>query len=132
MDDLKITGGYWYAASPYSKFAGGIAAAHIAASKLAGRLLIRGIPVYSPIAHSHPIAIYAGIDPYSHDIWLPICEPMMAAAHGILVATMPGWEESRGIAHELAWFRARPGKVIRYLTDAEMAELSPETMAEAA
>lgn len=125
MDDLKITGGVWYTASPYSKYPGGIARAHIDACKIAGALIQRGIPVYSPIAHSHPIAIYAGIDPSSHDFWLPVCEPMMKACHGMLVATLPTWEESRGIAWEMAWFR-NSGKPLRFLTQPEMAELGFE------
>lgn len=93
-----------YLATPYSKFPGGITAAFEAACAIAGELLKQGVKVYSPIAHTHPIATYAEIDPLDHNIWLPFDEAMMVAADVIVVARLPGWEESRGVAHEIEFF----------------------------
>ena len=111
-----------YLATPYSKYPAGLEAAFVDASKLAGRLLQVGVRVYSPIAHTHPIALYAKIDPLNHSIWLPFDEAVMQAAEAILVARMPTWENSRGIAHEIEFFKAR-GKPIFYL-DPESLEVS--------
>lgn len=103
-----------YLATPYSKYPAGIEWAFIDASALAGRLLLAGMRVYSPIAHTHPIAMHAGIDPYDHNVWIPFDEAMMNAAQALLVAEMDGWQESFGIAHEIAFFE-KAGKPIYFL-----------------
>lgn len=94
-----------YLATPYTKYKGGdIERAFVDAAKLAARLMLSGIKVYSPIAHTHPLAIHGGIDPLDLSIWLPFDEAMMTAAHVLIVAQMDGWEESKGIAHEIKFF----------------------------
>src|ERR1035437_2595568 len=93
-----------YLATPYSKYPGGVNDAFIAAAKLGARLLLIGVKVYSPIAHTHPIAMHGNINPLDHSIWLPFDEAMMALASSLIVAHMHGWQESRGITHEIAFF----------------------------
>jgi len=93
-----------YLATPYSKYPSGIEQAFIDASKLAGLLMRAGMRVYSPIAHCHPIAIHASIDPMDHSIWLPFDRAMMQAADVLFVAHMDGWQESYGIAEEIKFF----------------------------
>ena len=93
-----------YLATPYTKFPGGIVAAFEAAAELAARLMIAGLKVYSPIAHSHPLAIHGNLDPLDHSIWLPFDESMMAVCGTLIVAHLPTWETSKGIAHEIACF----------------------------
>lgn len=124
FDHMKPASGYIYLATPYSRYPGGIHAAAMNASILTARLIEIGIPVFSPIAHSHPVAIYGGIDPFSHDFWLPVCEPMMAASAGILVAKMQSWDQSIGIAHEIAWFE-RAGKPVHFLDESDLRILCP-------
>lgn len=104
MNLLRIPKGFWYVATPYSRYPGGIEEGFKAACECTGRLIARGVPVFSPIAHSHPIAQHAGIDPMSHDIWLEADRPFMEAAHGALVLKLPGWKTSVGVAHEIAFF----------------------------
>lgn len=109
-----------YLASPYTKFRGGdIEAAFIEASKIAAKLLLAGIKIYSPIAHTHPIAVHGGLDPLDLSIWLPFDEAMMSAASVLIVARMDGWDTSKGVAHEIEFFETR-GKPIY--------DLNPETM----
>ena len=98
-----------YLASPYSKL--NIDAAHEDACLIAGRLLRAGIFVFSPIAHCHSIAFHSGIDPLDHKFWLPICDVMMAHCDTLIVAHMPSWEESKGIAIEIEYFE-KAGKPI--------------------
>lgn len=93
-----------YLATPYSKYPMGIEQAFKDACALAGDLLVLGVTVYSPIAHTHPIAVHAELDPYDLNIWLPFDRAMMDAAHACVVARMPGWQESKGIAHEVEYF----------------------------
>lgn len=101
-----------YLATPYTKYQGGdMGAAFVDASKLAAKLLHSGVKVYSPIAHCHPIAVNGGPPPGDHEFWLPFDEAMMTAAHVLIVAHMDGWDRSKGIAHEIAFFE-RAGKPI--------------------
>jgi len=93
-----------YLATPYSKYTPGIAKAFEDAAALAARLMQAGVKVYSPIAHTHPLAIYGGIDPLAHDVWLSFDEAMMDVANVLIVAHMDGWRESKGIAHEVDFF----------------------------
>ena len=86
-----------------SRFPGGIDAACEEACACAGALLKMGLPVYSPIAHGHPIALAAKIDPCDPEIWLPVCRPMFEAAFGLMVLSMRGWRESHGMGEELKW-----------------------------
>lgn len=97
-----------YLGTPYTRYVGGIEAAFKDAAQLAGRLLRIGLRVYSPICHTHPIAIYGNIDPLDHEIWMNFDLAMMKACDCLLVAEMTGWQESRGMAHEIQFFeRAR-------------------------
>lgn len=106
--------GFWYVATPYSKYPRGLDAAFEDACKATASLLRMGINVYSPIAHTHPIAKHGGIDPLDHSIWLPADAPMMDAAEGLIVVKMEGWDESYGISEEIKAFRTA-GKPIIYV-----------------
>lgn len=99
-------GRYFYLASPYSKWPKGIDDATKEIAKIAARLIMRQLPVYCPIAHSHVIAVAGELDPLDHGIWLPADKPIADAAAGLIVAGMHGWRESYGIGEELKWFRA--------------------------
>jgi hypothetical protein len=100
-----------YLATPYSAYKHGPVAAWQAACRLAGRLIKAGTNVYSPIAHSHCIARYGGLDPLDHDLWMPLDKSMMDRCEVLLVAHMEGWEISKGIAIEVAAFE-KAGKPI--------------------
>jgi len=118
--DVKLAGilhakALGYLATPYSRYADGMEAAFEHAAALVGRLLSeRSWPVYSPIAHTHPVAKFGKLDPLDHGIWLPFDELMMWRCDYCLVAEMAGWEKSYGIGHEIEWFAVR-GKPVIYL-----------------
>lgn len=109
-----MTNTFWYLATPYSKYPAGIEEAFRLACRATADLIRAGIRVYSPIAHTHPVAIHGGIDPYDHKIWLPADEPFMAAAGGLIVLKAESWEQSYGIGEEIKAF-ARVGKPIIYM-----------------
>jgi CTP:molybdopterin cytidylyltransferase MocA len=90
-----------YLATPYTKYRAGIEQAAIEAARLSGRLITAGIKIYSPIAHSHAIALASKIDPLDHELWMAADAPFMHAAQALLVAEMTGWQESAGIAKEI-------------------------------
>lgn len=104
-----------YLATPYSRHPAGMECAHHQACRAAGELIRRGARVYSPIAHSHPIALHGGLDPLDHAIWLPQDQAMMDASDELWIVQMPGWDDSYGIEQERKAFQAA-GKPIKYLT----------------
>ena len=114
LEPLKGLKGFVYLATPYSKYPAGKEQAFIDACVIAGKMIERGIGVFSPIAHSHVIAQHARIDPDSHAIWLPADQFLMDKADAIVVALMLGWSESRGVAYEIVEFE-KAGKPIFYL-----------------
>jgi hypothetical protein len=68
---------------------------------LASSLMSRGIKVFSPIAHSHPILIHGrDCDPgWAH--WKAFDLHMLAKCDVLLVYTLDGWEESTGVQAEI-------------------------------
>lgn len=93
-----------YLATPYTRFKPDIAAAFAQACKISARLIRAGLNVYSPIVHQHMVAAFGNLDPLDHSLWLPLDEVMMARTDVLIVAHMKGWDESKGIAHEIAFF----------------------------
>lgn len=93
-----------YLATPYSKYSFGLERAFEDAAALAATMLRIGIKIYSPIVHCHPVGRFGNLDPLDHSIWLPFDEAMMRASAALLIAHMPGWRESKGIAHEIDFF----------------------------
>lgn len=106
---------FWYLGSPYSKYLDGLDAAHREVCRAAAGLIKAGVPVYSPIAHTHPIAVHGELDPLDHNIWLPADEPMMDAAKGLIVLMLTGWQASFGLSHEIGVF-LKAGKPVVYMS----------------
>ncbi len=111
----KIIPGFWYVATPYRGHPAGLEAGFEAACRYTAALMDAGVEVYSPIAHSHPISQFTRADPKS-DYWLQRQLPYMAAARGMIIAKIPGWNRSSGIQFEKDWFSAR-GRPIFILSD---------------
>ena len=104
---------YWYVATPYTRFPAGLEAAFVLAARSAGDLMKEGIPVYAPIAHTHPVAVYGEMDKVDHDLWVRVDQPLLDAASGIIVVTAESWEISRGVAHEIRVME-KSGKPVVY------------------
>lgn len=94
-----------YLATPYTRFEGGPQRAFEQAAQLAGRLLVVGVKVYSPIVNGHAIAKHSGLDPLDHAVWLPFNQAMLERAEILLVAHMRGWKESEGVTYEIDFCR---------------------------
>lgn len=114
---------YWYLGSPYSKYPDGIERAFELVCTNAGLLIRCGVPVYSPIAHCHPIARNANIDPHNHRIWLPANALMMAGAKGLIVLKLKTWEQSYGLAFEMREFETWDKPIIMMNPGSVPAEL---------
>lgn len=70
------------------------------ACKAASELMQLGYLVFSPIAHTHSIAVGWGL-PLEFDYWEAFDRRMIAACDEVVVLTIPGWSQSKGIAAEL-------------------------------
>lgn len=71
------------------------------ACEAAGRLLNLGYLVYSPIAHTHPIATHCDL-PQGWDFWKRLDESFITEwADCLVVLKMDGWKESLGVRAEI-------------------------------
>lgn len=93
-----------YLATPYSKYHRGQDEAFIAAANIAGRLIARGLDVFSPIVHGHPLSEYGGLDRLDHQMWMRINQPYLEWCDELYVATMQGWQASAGVEAEIKYF----------------------------
>lgn len=98
--------GVVYLATPYTKYPRGLEMAFIDACRIAAKMVQAGIKVYSPIAHTHPIACHGGISKTDHSLWLPFDFALMRKADALCVAKMDGWDQSFGVAEEIQMFKA--------------------------
>jgi hypothetical protein len=114
VHELISVPGFWYLATPYSKYPAGIVAAFEEACHVSAWLIRQGVRIYCPIAHTHPIAMQGGIDPHDHAIWLPVDKPFMEAACGLIVTKMSSWQDSYGIQCEIAEMD-KQDKPVRYM-----------------
>ena len=71
-----------------------------AACRVAGAMMSAGLLVFSPICHTHPIAVRCEL-PRGWEFWRRYDEQHIAAASAVHVAMMDGWKESRGVTAEI-------------------------------
>lgn len=74
------------------------------ACRAAAKLMQQGYVVFSPIAHSHGIARF--IKGHDNDFWMEQDLPFLDYADKVVVLTLPGWQESKGVKHEIAYAKA--------------------------
>lgn len=120
--------GLVYMSSPYTLYPSGREAAHRDACRLMSRLITAGVSAFSPIAHSHGIAVHGGLDPLDHALWLDVDEAMMRVCDALLVAQMPSWRDSYGMRCEIEWFE-RAGKPVLFLDCETLAVTEREPVA---
>lgn len=112
---------FYYLATPYSKYHLGLHAAYEMACEQRALFVKARIPCFSPIVHSHSVALYGDIDPLDHKIWLPDDVPFMALARALVVVRAPGWIESYGIGQEILAFQVA-GKPVHHMEPGEIPE----------
>ncbi|HUU98857.1 MAG TPA: DUF1937 family protein [Phycisphaerae bacterium] len=95
-----------YLASPYSHPAPAVRAERFRlACNTAATLMQAGHRVFSPIAHTHPIAEAGGL-PLGWDFWEQYDREMIAACTEVWVLPIDGWEQSSGVQAEIALARS--------------------------
>jgi hypothetical protein len=71
------------------------------AARITAMLVERGFPVISPIVAFHDVAIQGNLDPLDAKKWINISRPLRMSAAALIVAHVPGWLESEGVAQEV-------------------------------
>ncbi|MFW6106533.1 MAG: DUF1937 family protein [bacterium] len=105
-----------YLASPYSDADPAVEQARFdAVCRSAAALMRQGLLVYSPIAHSHPIARY-GL-PTDWAYWQRYDREILACCAEIWVLMLPGWEQSVGVQAEMRLARDMNKRVRLVSTD---------------
>jgi len=105
---------YIYLASPYSHPNADVREARVAAAMTTAADLMReGLVVFSPIAHSHPIAENHAM-PGDWTFWEAQDLPLLHHAAELYVLTLDGWDQSRGVCAEIAYARGI-GKPVTYI-----------------
>ena len=91
------------------------------ACRAAAQLIRGGEPTFSPIVHSHPLVRF-GL-PTDWEFWQRNDREHMRCCHQLVVLTLDGWRESRGVQVEidLAISMDLP---IRYLSPETISKLS--------
>ena len=116
-----------YLASPYSHPDAEVRQQRFdAVCQVAAALLRRGQMLFSPIAHSHPIARY-GL-PKDWAFWRRYDRLHLERCGELVVLMLDGWRESIGVAAEID-IAGELGKPVRYLEPSnvleEMAKSTP-------
>lgn len=108
-----------YLASPYSHPDAAVRRRRFrAACRAAAAMLAKGLMVYSPIVHSTPIAA-CGLDDMDHDFWMHVDRPYLEWCHMVMVLTLDGWRDSRGVNAEIAVARSM-GKPVSFISPADL------------
>lgn len=103
-----------YLASPYTHDSKDVEhERYEAVAKVCAKLARSGDHVYSPIAHWHPIAVEHDM-PTDFHWYRAMNESMISRCDSVWVLMLPGWQESKGVKHEID-FANSLGKVVIYL-----------------
>ena len=73
-------------------------------TKVAANLMRSGELIYSPISHTHHMAVWHGL-PTDFGYWEEHCKAFLSASHKLIVLQQKGWQDSVGVRAEmvLAW-----------------------------
>lgn len=89
-----------YLASPYSHSDEAVRIARFeAVCRAAGEIMRRGEVVFSPIAHTHPIAMLGSL-PTDWEYWKRVDSQYLSACDRFWVLMLDGWKQSTGVLAE--------------------------------
>ncbi len=111
--------GFWYLASPYTRYPDGEDAAFEAVAEQAALLLGAGVFVLSAITHSHPIYRAKPDMGGAWDTWAELDRRLIRVSTGMIVCMLDTWEQSRGIAAEIEFAKSIDKPVV-YMVPGEI------------
>lgn len=71
-----------------------------AVNKMASRLMMQGLKIFSPISHTHPIAM-AGEMPTGWEFWRDFDFAYLTHCYKLMVYKLEGWDRSTGVTAEI-------------------------------
>lgn len=80
---------------------------------MAGYLMQQGYLVFSPISHTHPIAVSCKL-PRGFDFWEAYDRTFIDWCDEVWVHRISGWENSKGVTREID-YATKQNKPIKYL-----------------
>ena len=83
------------------------------ANQIAALFMRGGDIIYSPISHTHPIAIEGEL-PLDWSYWQSVDEFYIGLCERVVVLELDGWQESKGVRAEIAMAEAL-GKPVSYM-----------------
>lgn len=90
-----------YLACPYSHPDPAVRQARYeAVNRVAAKLMAEGMVIYSPISHTHSIAL-AGDLPKDWAFWEKFDRAYLECSNKIIVLMLDGWQESKGVKAEI-------------------------------
>lgn len=94
---------------------------------VAAHFMRNGVHLFSPIAHTHPIA-QAGDLPKGWDYWGQFDRRMLEACDELWIVQMEGWERSIGVCGErkIAKMLNKPIKYVKYWDNGVVCDLVVE------
>lgn len=108
-----------YLASPYSHPSAAVREQRFQdACRAAAHLMRQGHIVYSPIAHTHPIATLCDL-PKGWEYWRKVDEAFLERCDALYVLHLDGWRESVGVRAEIV-IANRLHKPIRHVEPEEL------------
>jgi nucleoside 2-deoxyribosyltransferase len=103
-----------YLACPYSHVNAEVKQTRFeAVNKIAAEFMAKGYLIFSPISHTHPIAL-AGALPGHWEFWEAYDRTFIEWADELWVLKLEGWNMSKGVKAEIAIAKAA-GKPVRYI-----------------
>lgn len=91
-----------YLASPYSHPDPAVREQrYLAACRVCSKLMKEGLHVFSPIAHTHPVAVVGDL-PKGFDFWREYDQWFVSRVDAVYVLMIPGWKDSTGVTAEIA------------------------------
>lgn len=96
----------YYLATPYTHPNPDVAGSRVQASlEVAGAYIAKGWHIYNPLAASCPLAAQGSVPPQG---WYEYDLAILARCQALLVLQLPGWQESVGVAREIAYAEGIP------------------------
>ena len=90
-----------YLACPYSDKDRSVRISRFkAANRAAGKLMNKGLYVFSPISHTHPIAEECKL-PIGWEYWQGYDRKCLSNCKKMIILKLPGWKNSKGVAGEI-------------------------------
>jgi hypothetical protein len=75
--------------------------------RVAAKLMLEGTIVFSPIAHTHPIAKYGDLDALDADFYLKFDKEFIEHSEVVYILQLDGWKESYGVNWEINFAREK-------------------------